>query len=94
MTSTPSSFSARSNWLRDAILSISSHYVIIDKNLLLHGLRIRKAVLYVKEILSQHIVLRQEAMTAVRGVSATILSILVRELRISGLKLPVSRNGG
>jgi hypothetical protein len=45
---------------------------VIDRNLLLRGLRIRNEVLRVKEILSQHIVLRQEAMTAVRGVPVLV----------------------
>ena len=40
-------------------------------------------VLYVKEILSQHIVLRQELMTAVYGISKPASSILGRVLRIS-----------
>jgi len=33
----------------------------IDKNLLLHGLRLRKAAFYVKGISSQHAVSRQDA---------------------------------
>ena len=59
---------------------------VIDKKLLLRGLRIRKAVLYVKEILSQHIVVRQEAVTAVDEISAPASSILERELRISVIR--------
>jgi hypothetical protein len=42
-------------------------------------LRIGKAVLYVKEILSQYIALRQEAVTAVDEISAPESSILARE---------------
>jgi hypothetical protein len=40
-------------------------------------------ILYVKEILSQHIVLRQEAVTAVDKISKLVSSTLVMELRIS-----------
>jgi hypothetical protein len=46
------------------ICFVASVDCFFDKNSLLRGLRIRKAVLYVKEILSQHIVLRNEATTA------------------------------
>ena len=57
----------------------------------MRGLRIQEAVLYVKEILSQeilsqHIVLKQAAMSAVRGVSTPASSIFVRELWISVIR--------
>jgi hypothetical protein len=49
----------------------------VDKHSLLHGSGLRKAVLYVKVILSQHTVLRQNVMTAAYGVSTlTVLSAL------------------
>jgi hypothetical protein len=71
--------------------SRDSNALPIDKKLLEHGLSIPEAVLHIKGILSQHIVLRQEVMTevmteAVRGVSARVSSILVREFRLSVIR--------
>jgi len=60
--------------------------LLIDKTSLFYGSRIRKSALCVKQILSQHILLRKKVITAVRGFSVLVSSIFVRELRISVIR--------
>jgi DNA integrity scanning protein DisA with diadenylate cyclase activity len=50
---------------------------LFDKNLFLRGFRIWEAVLHVKKILSQNIVLRNEEITADREVSVRGMRIAI-----------------